>query len=88
MEARRAHNPKVAGSNPVSATIMTTWLSSLIVSGTNRHVQLTSDDERELERMARKLHEEIHCKGNQPKHLDVPERKIKRALEYGAHQDE
>jgi hypothetical protein len=63
---------------------MTSWLTKLFVSGTNRHAKLTADNDRELERMSKRLHEPVHGRGAQERHIDVPERKIERAVKFGA----
>jgi hypothetical protein len=63
------------------------WITPLTVSGTNRHAHLIADDPRELERMSKRLHEPVHSKGNQQPHLDLPERKIARAVQMGALND-
>lgn len=60
------------------------WLTRVFTSGTNKHAKLFSDNEKELRRMSKVLHEPIHQRGKQEKHIDVPERKVERAKQNGA----
>ena len=54
-------------------------------SGTKQYGLLTSDDPRELERMAKRLKVPVHGKGAQEKHLDLKGHKIEVAKKkYGA----
>lgn len=63
---------------------MATYVSNTKTSGTKQWAHVTADSEKELYRMAERLKVEVHGKGNQEPHLDVPQNKIGRALKYGA----
>lgn len=53
-------------------------------SGTKEYAVVTSDDEKKLHLLARKLKLPIHGKGGQEKHLDVKGHKIEVVKKYGA----
>ena len=100
--ARRAHNPKVAGSNPAPATsttvtteterlkTMTPKLSHVIQHGTKEWSHLTGD-EKEIETFARRLHVPVHGAGNgkgRDPHLDLTPHQRELAKRYGAQEAE
>jgi len=64
-------------------------LSRLKVSGDHEWVQLTAENDRELENAARILRADIHQRGaGQPRHLDLDIHKAALALRYGAREEE
>lgn len=53
-------------------------------SGTKEYAVVTSDDEKKLQLLARKLKEPVHGKGAQEKHLDLKGHKIEVVKKLGA----
>ena len=53
-------------------------------SGTKQYGLLTSDNPKDLERMANRLKVRVHGKGRQEKHLDLSGHKLEVAKKYGA----
>ncbi len=60
------------------------WLSGVFQSGSKTNSHLVADNQKELERAAKKLHAEIHGKGNQARHLDLNAHQRELAVRYGA----
>ncbi len=59
-------------------------LSDLFKSGTRENYHLTADTAGELARAAKRLHAQVHGKGNQSPHLDLNLHQAELARRYGA----